>query len=166
MEALWYLKSEMGDTNDIDYMLEIIMSNVETLYFEPQPAKKGACEFLARLKELGADVCVVSATPSHLVERALELPGLLGYVDFIISGDERKTGKEKPDVFLEACARMNCEPAECVLFEDALYSMKTGKSLGMTVIGVDDRYCRKNVREEIKKLCDIYIDDYSSITIE
>ncbi len=164
MEALRYLKSTMNDSNSVDTMLEIIMKNVETGYLIKQPPKKGAIEFLKALKEKGADVCVISATPYHLVKKALELSGIMPYVDFVISAEDRKSGKGSPYIFREAAARMNCEVSDCVLFEDALYSLRTGKALGMTLVGVDDYYCRSETREEIKSICDIYISSYSEIT--
>ncbi len=166
MESLRFLHDTMGDNTDPDTIMQIIMDSVSVSYQREKPKKKGALEFLRKLKEQNADVCVVSATPSNLVEKALKLSGLFPYVDFIISGEERKTGKEKPYIFLEAAARMNCRVSECTLFEDALYSLKTGKSLGMSLVGIEDYYCKPDVREQIKKICDIYTDDYMTINLE
>ena len=164
--ALRYLNKTMGDTNTFERMTEVQMQGVRRGYETPQKVKKGALEFLKRLKEQGSDVCVLSATPSDLVEKALGLCGLLPYVDFIISASERKTGKEGPYVFHEAAARMNCDVTECTLFEDALYSIKTGKSLGMTCIGISDYYCTPEAKAELMEICDIYTDDYSKINLD
>ncbi len=166
MEALRFLHDTMGDNTNPDTIMQIIMDSAVKSYRSEKPKKKGALEFLKKLKEHNADVCVVSATPSNLVEKALELCGLLPYVDFIISGAERKTGKGKPYIFLEAAARMNCKVSECTLFEDALYSLRTGKALGMTLVGIEDYYCKPNVREQIEKICDFFTDDYNKIPLE
>ncbi len=165
-EALRFLRDEMGDTRDFSDMVDIIMESVTRSYGFERPKKRGALEFLEGLKERGADICVVTATPSDLASVALEKAGLLGFIDFIISGEERKSGKEKPYIFLEAAARMNCAPSECTLFEDALYSLRTGKMLGMTVIGIEDSFCTDKARCEIKELCDMYVCDYSDIPLE
>lgn len=164
--ALRYLAKTMGDTNSFSRMTEVQMQGVRKGYETPVEVKKGALEFLKRLKERGSDVCVLSATPLDLVEKALSLCGLLPYVDFIISAHERKTGKEMPYVFYEAAARMNCDVSECTLFEDALYSIKTGKSLGMTCIGISDFYCKPEAKAQIMQLCDFYTDDYSKIVLD
>lgn len=166
MEALHYLKNTMNDSNSVETMLGIIMENVENGYQKKQQPKKGAVEFLKKLKEKGSDVCVISATPYHLVKKALELSGIIQYVDFILSAEDRKSGKESPYIFLEAAARMNCEIRECTLFEDALYSIRTGKNLGMTVVGIDDYYCRENTRNRIKEICDLYTDTFSTIILD
>lgn len=165
-KSLEYLKNTMGEKRKSEKIMEIIMAIAEREYGKERQKKKGALEFLKRLKESGADICVATATNTPLAERALGLSGLLPYIDFIISGEERPSGKEKPYIFLEAAARMNCEPCECVLFEDALYSLKVGKSLGMTLVGVDDFFCTEKTRCEIRSLCDLYITDYSDIVID
>ena len=164
--ALRYLSDRMGDTNTFEEMTRVQMQCVRKGYDTPQKVKKGALEFLKRLKEQGADICVISATPSDLVEKALGLCGLLPYIDFIISASERKTGKESPYIFYEAAARMNCDASECTLFEDAVYSLRTGKSLGMGCVGIEDYYCTPEARAEMMKICDIYTDDYSRIELE
>lgn len=164
--ALHYLRNTMGDKTDYQRIIEIIMENVDIGYSEERPLKKGVLDFMKRLKETGADICIVSATSTYYVKKALELCKILPYIDFIISGEERKSGKEEKYVFLEAAARMNCDVSECVLFEDALYSVKTGKSLGMRVVGIQDFYSTPEAVRELEKICDIYTDDYSKIKID
>ena len=165
-EALAYLRDTMGDDTDFDTIINIIMSHVTESYKKKQQLKKGAEEFLKKLKAQGADICVVTATPSDLATHALDLCGLSEYIDFLISSEDRKTGKESPYIFLEAAARMNCDIKDCTLFEDAIYSLRTGKALGMTLVGIEDYYCKPDTRTEIKEMCDFYTDDYSSIPLD
>ena len=166
MESLVYLRDTMGDNTDFGKIISIIMKNVEIGYDTPQMPKKGVVEFLEKLKASGADICMISATPSNLVEKALELCGLRKYFDFIISAEDRKTGKDKPYIFLEAAARMNCDISECTLFEDAIYSLRTGKKLGMKLVAIKDFYCKPQVWSEMCKLCDIAVCDYADIQLD
>ena len=165
-EALRFLRDEMGDGRDFSEIVKIIMESVTRSYGFERPKKKGALEFLKALKENGSDVCVVTATPSDLAAAALEKAGLLEFVDFIISGEERKSGKEKPYIFLEAASRMNCDVSECTLFEDALYSLRTGKSLGMTLVGIEDDFCTESAKREIIDICDFFVRDYGDIPLD
>ena len=166
MESLVYLRDTMGDNTDFGKIINIIMKNVEIGYDTPQMPKKGVVEFLEKLKASGADICMISATPSNLVEKALELCGLRKYFDFIISAEDRKTGKDKPYIFLEAAARMNCDISECTLFEDAIYSLRTGKKLGMKLVAIKDFYCKPQVWSEMCRLCDIAVCDYADIQLD
>ena len=165
-ESLAYLKKTMGEKRTPDEIMEIIMTIAKREYGKERQKKKGALEFLKKIKESGADICVVTATPTPLAENGLRLSGLLPYIDFIISGEERPSGKEKPYIFLEAAARMNCDTCECVLFEDALYSLRVGKSLGMTTVAIDDFFCTEKTRDELRALCDLYIYDYFEIVLD
>jgi len=36
----------------------------------------------------------------------------------------------------------------------------------MTLVGIEDYYCKPHTRTEIKKICNIYTDDYSSIPLD
>lgn len=162
-KSLDYLRKTMGESRANEEIISIINKSVEKAYSQRRETKKGATEFLKKLKELGADICVITATPTYLAEQALRLAQLMPYVDFIISGDERKSGKEKKYIFSEAAARMNCEACECTLFDDAAYSLSTGKSMGMTVIGIKDAYCTDELTEKIKEIGDLYIDDFANV---
>ena len=50
-EALRYLNKTMGDTNSFERMTEVQMQSVRRGYETPQKLKKGALEFLQKLKE-------------------------------------------------------------------------------------------------------------------
>lgn len=165
-ESLAFLRDTMGDTTGFDKIMQIIMQNVNTAYSTPKPLKNGALAFLEKLRAKGVDTCIISATPSHLVEQTLKLCGIRQYFDFVLSAEDRKSGKDKPYIFLEAAARMNCDISECTLFEDAIYSLRTGKQLGMQLVGIKDYYCKPQVWSDIQELCDITVDDYSDIPLE
>ncbi len=161
-----YLERVMGDTNPLAQKRKALMDFAENAYKTPKEKKGGVVELLSRLKGAGADICVVTATPTYLATQALELSGLLGYVDFIISSAERKSGKDKPYILIEAAARMNADPSECTIFEDAIYGIRTGKMLGMTAVGVEDRYCSEKAAQDIRNTCDLFISNFSQIELD
>lgn len=165
-ESLTFLRDTMSDTTGFDKIMQIIMQNVNIAYSTPKPLKNGALAFLERLRAKGVDTCIISATPLHLVEQTLKLCGIRQYFDFVLSAEDRKSGKDRPYIFLEAAARMNCDISECTLFEDAIYSLRTGKQLGMQLVGIKDYYCKPQVWSDIQELCDITVDDYSDIPLE
>ena len=166
-EAIEFLQSTAGDTNDTEKIMEIIMEKVEKGYSVARQPKKGAAEFLQKLKAQNADICVITATPKHLAEKALELSNLRPYIDFIISGEDRKSGKDKPYIFLEAAARMNCNASDCVLFEDALCNLRTAQKLGMKLVGIDDKcFTRQSETEKMREICDIFTDNYTEIPLD
>ncbi|MGK3754096.1 MAG: pseudouridine-5'-monophosphatase [Bacillariaceae sp.] len=65
---------------------------------------------------------------------------LFEHIDVIVTGDDEavKNGKPAPDIYLEAARRLNVHPTECLVFEDALSGVKSGKAAGCYVVAVPD----------------------------
>ena len=65
---------------------------------------------------------------------------LFEHIDVIVTGDDPAigNGKPAPDIYLEAARRLNVEPSECLVFEDALSGVKSGKAAGCQVVAVPD----------------------------
>ena len=51
-----------------------------------------------------------------------------------VTGNDITKGKPDPQVFLMAARDMKIEPAECMVFEDALLGVEAAKRAGMYVI--------------------------------
>lgn len=101
--------------------------------------KPGVVEYLTSLKHQGARMCVVTATPRHLVEICLSRFDLFPYFDFLLTCDEVGTGKNHPDVFFEAARRLNAAPAQIAVFEDSLQAAQTAKKAGFYTVGIYDQ---------------------------
>merc|ERR1712086_1102154 len=58
----------------------------------------------------------------------------------IVTGDDPavRNGKPAPDIYLEAARRLDIDPAECLVFEDALSGVKSGKAAGCQVVAIPD----------------------------
>ena len=102
--------------------------------------KPGVQAYLEDLKQKGVSMCVASATNKPLVELCLETLGLRSYFQFILSCVEVGTGKNRPDVFLEAARRLGAEPADCAVFEDAVYAVRSAHAAGFWVVAVKDAH--------------------------
>jgi sugar-phosphatase len=56
--------------------------------------------------------------------------------DVFITADDVTRGKPAPDGYLLAARRLDLDPAECVVIEDAPAGIQAGKAAGMRVIAV------------------------------
>ncbi|MDP8999410.1 MAG: HAD-IA family hydrolase, partial [Myxococcota bacterium] len=83
--------------------------------------------------------CAVASSSSRfLVEATLARFGLLELFDAVVTGDCVTRPKPAPDIFLEAAARLNTSPVECVVLEDSLAGVRAARAASMTVIAVPE----------------------------
>jgi HAD superfamily hydrolase (TIGR01509 family) len=100
-------------------------------------AMVGARELLQALRERGTPVGLVSNSPLAFVRRSLELVGLEGHFDVVLSAHEVAAPKPAPDPYLEACRRLGVEPGPAVVaLEDSPTGVAAARAAGLTVIGV------------------------------
>ncbi|MBQ7793977.1 MAG: HAD family phosphatase [Clostridia bacterium] len=138
-------------------ILADIIAIVGEFYRCDAELKEGAAEFLRTIWEKGVKICVATATDKELAKAALERCGVLKYISNILTCDELETTKQVPLIYRTALDILGTEKDRTVIFEDAYYAAKTAKDDGFTVCGIYD----KSESEDIKTLCDYYIENYN-----
>ncbi len=96
----------------------------------------GARELLAALKTAGIPRAIGSSTPRANLEAIFAFTGLNEFFDAVVSAEDVIHGKPAPDVFLKAAALLDMAPAQCVVFEDALFGIEAAQRAGMKAIAV------------------------------
>jgi len=99
-------------------------------------ALPGVKDFLKAARVAGIPASVGSSTPRKNIDTVIEMAGLAGLFDAIVSADDVQRGKPDPEVFLKGAAMLNRRPERCVVFEDAFVGIQAGKSGGMKVVGI------------------------------
>lgn len=94
---------------------------------------------LKRWKETGIKTAIVSSSKN--CQQVIEQAGLAAFfdtrVDGMVSAELGLKGKPHPDIFLEAAQRLDVEPAEAIVFEDAIAGVQAGKAGGFQwVVGI------------------------------
>jgi HAD superfamily hydrolase (TIGR01509 family) len=120
--------------------LELVAELDELVFVELERGVEpmaGALELVAELRQLAIPTGLVSNSPARFIARALELVGLEGRFDVIVSGHEVAAPKPAPDAYLAACERLGIDPGpEVVALEDSPTGVAAGRAAGLTVIGV------------------------------
>lgn len=111
---------------------------MEVHYKNEIPLKKGIRNHLSQLKQNGVQMCVASVTAEYLIKACLERLGVLDCFDFILSCENMDTGKNSPQIYMEAAERFRAAPAEIAVYEDALYAIETAKKANFFVVAVPD----------------------------
>lgn len=115
-----------------------INRRMELRYRTDIPLKPGAGPFLHKLRDAGSKMCVASSTTQPLIDACLERLGVRNYFEFLLSSEAVGSGKDKPDIYLEAARRLGGGPEDTIVFEDLLFAVRTAKSAGFQVAAIYD----------------------------
>lgn len=90
-------------------------------------------EVIDFISSLGAKPPIAIATGSALpgALQTLEVAGLTGLFDIIITPDDVENGKPAPDMFLLAAEKIGADPNRCIVFEDAIPGIQAAERAGM-----------------------------------
>jgi HAD superfamily hydrolase (TIGR01509 family) len=100
----------------------------------PRP---GALELVQRLAAPRVRMAVASNSQRDFLERTLQSAGLLdGPFAAIVSAEDVARPKPAPDIYREACRRLQAEPEASVALEDSPTGVAAAEAAGMYVIGV------------------------------
>lgn len=123
----------------------MLMKKLGRLYFRVVmrfrgvPLKEGAKELLSFLSEKGIRLALATSTRRSIAVRELKQAGLYGYfASFVVCGDMVARSKPAPDIYLEACRRLELEPSECAAFEDSPNGIRAAASAGLSAVMVPD----------------------------
>lgn len=120
----------------VSTLYDLVIGDVREQYAHTVPAVAGAVAFVKNCRRLGKRMCVVTANDRPLTEMVLRRLGIWEDMAFVLSSEESGLTKRTPQMVQEAARRLQLEPAQCVMLEDSLYSMKSAKQAGCYVIAV------------------------------
>jgi beta-phosphoglucomutase-like phosphatase (HAD superfamily) len=105
----------------------------------------GFREFARRALERGLKLAVATAGDRNNIAFALERLKLPRPPQAIVGGDEGLAGKPEPDLFLEAARRVQAQPADCIVFEDAPFGIEAARRAGMRAVAL----CTTHSQDEL-----------------
>ncbi|MCQ2136402.1 MAG: HAD family phosphatase [Bacteroidales bacterium] len=96
----------------------------------------GLLQLLEQAVSEGMKCCVGSSAPRQNVEFHLDVLGARKFMSDWLCMEDVKIGKPDPDVYLKCCSRIDCDPSECIVFEDATAGVEAGLRAGCKVVGI------------------------------
>lgn len=112
-------------------------------------------------------LALASSSKRAKIDVVLEKIALTNYFPVIVSGeDEIKHGKPAPDIFLKAAERLEIDPKQCVVFEDAANGVAAAKAAGMRCVGVHNQAVFKVVgkRQDLSQ-ADIEVEGLQELSV-
>lgn len=153
---------EMGLNLSEEKLIELMNKYAYYEYANNIPSKNNVVKVLKKLKDEGASLNVLTASPHATLDICLKRIGIYDLFDNVWSCDDFNTTKADPEIYKMAAEKIG-EKCENILFlDDNFNADKTAKSAGMKVCGVFDKSSEEYV-EEMKNLCDFYIYDFEEL---
>lgn len=85
------------------------------------------------------------------------------YFDIIITGDDVKDKKPKPDIYLKVAENIKIKPQNCLVLEDSGSGVKAAKNAGMTCIAVRNKYTKSHDLSKADLIVDNLLEVYNLI---
>ncbi len=157
-DAANYYRTHYGVALSVEEIIDGVNAMIAHKYETEAKLKPGAAEYLLFLRERGVKICVATATDRTIVERTLGRLGVLDFFEGIFTCAEVGRGKDKPDIYRAALDILGTKKEETLVFEDALFALKTAKADGFFTVGVYDKFEKRQA--ELARLADVYIRDF------
>ena len=121
---------------------------------------EGFEDFCNNLRRHGVKTAVVtSSNRAKMASVYRKRPEFQSLFDAILTAEDFTESKPSPDCYLCAARRFGCSPDECIVFEDSINGLRSGRAAGMMVVGL----LTTNVLSAVQPLSDIQIKDYNNI---
>jgi HAD superfamily hydrolase (TIGR01509 family) len=121
---------------------------------------KGFEAFMQALKEKGIKTAIVTSSNDEKMQSVYQArPELKTLFDRILTSKDYAASKPAPDCYLRAAELFGVEPTECVVFEDSINGLKSGRASGAFVVGLTTT----NPREKVEPLSDLTVADFTEI---
>ena len=111
----------------------------------------------------GVKTAVVTSSNMPKMESVyLHQPDFKTLFDAILTSEDFELSKPDPDGYLKAAQRFGSQIDECIVFEDSINGLRSGRAAKMKVVGLTTT----NPKEAISALSDIQISDYQNISFD
>ena len=153
---------ELGLAKTTDELVKTMQDYARVEYELNIPEKKDVSKTLSLLKEKGASLNVLTASPHSLLDPCLKRLGIYDLFDNVWSSDDFGTTKANPEIYVMAAERMGVTVEEVHFVDDNIGAVKTAKTAGAVAYGIYDE-SSKDYGEDIKKVADYYVNEFSEL---
>ncbi|HEX8059978.1 MAG TPA: HAD family phosphatase [Cyclobacteriaceae bacterium] len=131
------------------------------LFEEDIKPLKGLIAFLDHLNEHRILRAIGTSAPRSNVDFTLNKTHTVKYFPTILHDAFVTHSKPDPEIYLRSAAALGLPNNQCIVIEDSLSGVESGKRAGSKVIGVTTTHSREELSH-----CDLVIDDFEGLTVE
>lgn len=164
-EASIYIKKRFNIKKTFEEINEDMEKLLADFYGNHLQLKPYVLDILKEFNNKKIKMAIATATDEHLVSMALNRHGIKEYFEFIQTAENVGLSKSQPKFFEMAINRIGLKSEEVWVFEDALHCIVSAKKVGLKIVAVKDKSALDNL-EEIKRMADIFIEDFSQLEVD
>jgi sugar-phosphatase len=99
----------------------------------------GVLDTLAFLREKGLKIGLATSSYTILIDAVLEALSIHNKFDETHSAEDEEFGKPHPSVYLTVAKRLSVDPLKCLVIEDSLNGIISGKAARMKVVCIPEK---------------------------
>lgn len=124
----------------------------QTLYKNEMKPHKGIVAYFKYLKTKDVKLALGTSAPTMNVNFTLDTLSIRSYFDVIIDGSMVTHGKPHPDVYQLCAKQLLLEPKDCIVFEDSIAGLQSGKSAGCSIVGVATSHTSDELKNHVNQI--------------
>lgn len=158
--AEYFIK--LGLNMSMDEIIALMNSYASQEYQNNVPAKDNVADTLIKLKERGADLNILTASPHNMLDPCIKRLGISHLFTNVWSCEDFATTKADVNIYKMAAEKIG-KPMEEILFVDDNYNaVETASHSGIKTCGIYDKSSHEYT-ELIKSVADFYVKDFSEL---
>jgi HAD superfamily hydrolase (TIGR01509 family) len=119
---------------------ELVAGNLKPL--------EGVPEFIERCRNKGLKLAVATSADKRKMLINLRETGLNSDTfDALVNGSEVEKKKPNPDIFILAANKINLEPKECLVVEDAINGVEAARNAGAKCLALTTSFSNEDLKE-------------------
>ncbi|MBN2089047.1 HAD family phosphatase [candidate division KSB1 bacterium] len=152
------IAKEAGIILDNDKIEQIVLEKrnyyqeIAKIEFYPK-----ALELIDAIQKISLQLGIVTSCVRNSLNRAIPV-SVQPFFEYIVTGDEIKNGKPKPDPFLLAADHLQRSSSECLVIENAPLGIQAAKAAGMPCVAITT-----TLEKEYLAGADFIIDDLTAV---
>jgi len=110
---------------------------------------EGLLAFLEAAQAAGIRMGVATSAPPENISFTLDGLDIRKYFEVVVDASQVKQSKPDPAIYLKAAEQLGVSPANCIVFEDAIAGIQSGKAAGMDVIAITTSYPAEVLKQQM-----------------
>lgn len=166
LTPLGYTKSAeyyvgMGVQAGVEQIVSRIEQKLVQAYTHDVRTKPGVPAYLRRLREEGARLFVLTASPHLVTDVCLKQNGIWDLFETVWSVEDFGLSKSEPHIFREVARRIGCTPGEIRFFDDNLTALENARLAGLRTFGVFDGQSEADLAR-MRTLSEAVVESFTS----